>query len=248
MRPYCWALGALSLLGATPAEAFTTRIHISIANDIRDALLYSYDDTIVLQQSPWAASIPPEDASAINTPLTGESPEYDSSLINIALQDLSVWAWEGTNLDYELLAEAVLPEWVLDLQELLEAVGLVTSAGGLLQPYIQPIIDEAVEHVEDYLITELEVFAVELEDEYVLHHDAIVTEYTSRLADAAPAGASGDDMLDHLYTSAEGSGVTIYERDLSTSGDRIKIHGIGRPSAVDFENFEYSHDAPTKTS
>lgn len=44
-----------------------------------------------------------------------------------------------------------------------------------------------------------------------------------------------------LNTGAEGNGVTINERSLAPGGQLVRIYGVGRPSAVDFEEHDYSN-------
>lgn len=51
--------------GPGRAAAYTTRVHISLANDVRQALVRSGDGTIRLAWSEYAVTLPPEDAEAI---------------------------------------------------------------------------------------------------------------------------------------------------------------------------------------
>ncbi|MBX3275248.1 MAG: MYXO-CTERM sorting domain-containing protein [Sandaracinaceae bacterium] len=67
-----WAFALTLALTLLPSRghAFTTRIHIVIANDVRVALIESGDGTIQLRWSEHAVRIPPQDAEAIiNQPL-----------------------------------------------------------------------------------------------------------------------------------------------------------------------------------
>jgi hypothetical protein len=68
-------LGAASLLVPTllvntTAHAYSTRVHISLANEIREDLIANGDGTLRLRWSDYAVTLPPEDAAAImNQPL-----------------------------------------------------------------------------------------------------------------------------------------------------------------------------------
>jgi hypothetical protein len=62
---------------------------------------------------------------------------------------------------------------------------------------------------------------------------------------AGKDGAGNVTSTRGLNTRTEGTGVTTNQRDLSDSTARLKLYGIGRPSAVDFEAHEYSHQRPT---
>ncbi len=71
MRRACASfLVVLILCWSAPASAFTTRVHIVLANEIRDALVASGDGTIRLRWSEATVRIPQVDADAIvNQPL-----------------------------------------------------------------------------------------------------------------------------------------------------------------------------------
>jgi len=63
-------VGALCLLVPVPAHAYSTRVHISLANEIREDLIANGDGTLHLRWSEYAVTLPPEDAAAImNQPL-----------------------------------------------------------------------------------------------------------------------------------------------------------------------------------
>ena len=57
-------VGLALLLGSPPAEAFSTRVHIMLANKIRDALAAG-GTSIQLWQGGYAVNITPDDARAI---------------------------------------------------------------------------------------------------------------------------------------------------------------------------------------
>jgi hypothetical protein len=64
-RPLSLALFLLLLAVPSQSFAFTTRVHIALANEVRDALIASGDGTIQLRWSEYAVQIPIEDADAI---------------------------------------------------------------------------------------------------------------------------------------------------------------------------------------
>lgn len=69
---WTWGAAIAIAIAALPApsRAFTTRVHIVLANEVRAALIESGDGTILLRWSDHAVRIPQEDADAIlNQPL-----------------------------------------------------------------------------------------------------------------------------------------------------------------------------------
>lgn len=59
-----------TLLGPSTAQAYSTRVHISLANEIREDLIANGDGTLRLRWSDYSVTLPPEDAAAImNQPL-----------------------------------------------------------------------------------------------------------------------------------------------------------------------------------
>ncbi|HEU4535380.1 MAG TPA: zinc dependent phospholipase C family protein, partial [Polyangiaceae bacterium] len=65
-RSGLFAASALALLScARPAGAFSTRVHITIANDVRRALIASGSNRVALQLSPHAVELAADDARAV---------------------------------------------------------------------------------------------------------------------------------------------------------------------------------------
>lgn len=61
---------ALAALVPSPARAYSTRVHISLANEVREDLIANGDGTLRLRWSDFSVTLPPEDAAAImNQPL-----------------------------------------------------------------------------------------------------------------------------------------------------------------------------------
>jgi len=87
----------------------------------------------------------------------------------------------------------------------------------------------------------------------VQSYDSSTGMLTTIEGNAAGTVVAGQDEAGNVSstrridTSREGTGVTTNARDLSDEGARLKLYGIGRPSAVDFEAHEYSHNRPTVT-
>jgi MYXO-CTERM domain-containing protein len=70
MRAFLCVFALGSVLATTTAHAYTTRVHISLANDIREDLIANGDGTLRLRWSDFAVTLPPEDVDAIiNQPL-----------------------------------------------------------------------------------------------------------------------------------------------------------------------------------
>ncbi|MCA9694844.1 MAG: hypothetical protein KC636_35020, partial [Myxococcales bacterium] len=66
-KPVLLPLLACALAAAAPIEAhaYSTRVHIMIANEIREALIASGDGSIPLLHAPYAVQLSDEDFQAI---------------------------------------------------------------------------------------------------------------------------------------------------------------------------------------
>jgi MYXO-CTERM domain-containing protein len=65
MRLALWAGAVSALLFTQSAHAYSTRIHIALANDLRKALIASGNGSIALRHSGYSVVLPPADAQAI---------------------------------------------------------------------------------------------------------------------------------------------------------------------------------------
>src|SRR6476469_6062166 len=58
-------LGTLALFGASRAEAFSTRVHILLSDEVREALILKGGDTVPLRISGYSVQFSAEDVKAL---------------------------------------------------------------------------------------------------------------------------------------------------------------------------------------
>ena len=160
----------------------------------------------------------------LNTPL---QPGDDSGIaiteqqVTTAFQPLQDWVDQMTTIDYDTLIHAVLPGWILDLEQFLTAVGVNVSIAGLLEYLFQPVIAQVQEAIDTYVIGTAKTYLEELATEYAAQVDVVHAEFSQRLADDAPATLGGDGTFDYfmesgLYAHSFNIGaVTLAERRMA---------------------------------
>ena len=111
-RASALVLGLALLTLPAPGHAFTTRVHIVLANQIRLALIESGDGTIALRWSEHSVRLPPEDADAIiNQPLAFRAGAIGpDNVVFPAMTDASHGVEQDPYRQCELLYEAAITE------------------------------------------------------------------------------------------------------------------------------------------
>ncbi len=141
-------------------------------------------------------------SAKLNEPLT----EADAGLgfsraeVQGLFEPLVTWSDDVATIDYDTLVNAVIPEWIIDLDTAMQAVGIDVNLAGIIEAVFQPFIAPIREAIEEAFIAQAEAFLGDLADEYVAQKKAVEAEYTMRLDAAAPVDLQGN-MLDHFYDS-----------------------------------------------
>ncbi|MCU0682192.1 MAG: zinc dependent phospholipase C family protein [Polyangiaceae bacterium] len=115
-------------------------------------------------------------------------------------EPLDTWAGDITAIDYVSLTQAVLPDWLLELQDALQAVGVNVDVTSILQTLLDPVILPIKDAVEEYAIGQAKTFVGELVDALETQQTGVEAELAAKLA-AASAPALGGTLLDHLFES-----------------------------------------------
>ncbi|NCG18658.1 MAG: hypothetical protein GWP91_06575, partial [Rhodobacterales bacterium] len=117
-----------------------------------------------------------------------------------AFAPLIEWSEDLTDLDWDLIVETVSPGWLLDLRDTLEIIGIYVDFGGIVEPLIQPRIDEIRDAIVGVVIEPAEGQIDELTTLIEEEEDAIRTEFVAELNRTAPSGVQGT-LLDDLAHS-----------------------------------------------
>jgi MYXO-CTERM domain-containing protein len=110
------------------------------------------------------------------------------------------WSDAVATIDYDTLVYAIIPDWIIELDTAMQAVGVDVNLAGIIEAVFQPFIAPIREAIQEAFIAQAEVFLGDLADEYIAAKEAVEAEYEGRLQAEAPAGLDGT-MLDHFYDS-----------------------------------------------
>ncbi|MBK7402171.1 MAG: hypothetical protein IPJ34_39510 [Myxococcales bacterium] len=196
--------------GAALPSAFD-KISDKLRDDLR-LFLPSYMQTV-------------ENLSAkLNTPLSAGKDGFDISKADIAtaFAPMTGWADGITTIDYETVTKAVVPDWLLEIQDLLNTVGVSVRVPDVIAALLQPVVQPVKDAVKTYVIDEAQTYVNTLVVEYRALLPATKAEYTKRLADAAGPGLKGT-MLDNLYTSG------LYQHSFNIAAAAIAKHEVVLP-------------------
>ena len=181
-------------------------------------------------------------SAKLNAPLSATNAdafELDAALIDQLFKPLTDWVVRTTTLDYQTAITATVPDWLIQLQNALQAVGVNVSipniVRALLEPFLQPIKDA----LKAYVIDQAKVFLNDLSREYKAQIDVINLEYKMRLASYAPVGISGN-ALDRFFES--GLYVTAFNIAATALASHAAVLPVGDdPVGIGPASFDASH-------
>ncbi|MCS6913639.1 MAG: zinc dependent phospholipase C family protein [Myxococcales bacterium] len=167
-------------------------------------------------------------SARLNTPLSEDSDEFALDRAEVArlFAPLDAWAVNLTTLDYETAARAVVPDWLLAVQDALRAVGVNVSVAAILEAALRPIVQPIRDAIRTYVIERAKLFLEELRREYMRELDAVRAEYAQRLAAAAPMGLAGT-VLDRLFDSG------LYVHAYNFTAAALANHAVALPVGDD---------------
>ncbi|MCA9638073.1 MAG: hypothetical protein KC420_18720, partial [Myxococcales bacterium] len=113
---------------------------------------------------------------------------------------LDKWANDLTTIDYDTLVYAVVPDWIIELDTLMQSVGIDIDLAAIIKAVFEPIVQPIKDAIYGAFIAQAQVFLDELVAEIEAKKDVIYAEYDARLAAAAHPDLGGD-VLDHFYES-----------------------------------------------
>jgi hypothetical protein len=136
----------------------------------------------------------------LNEPLAQGQGGFDLSPDDLPrlLGPLDAWADDVTAVDYRTVAQAVLPDWLLELEAALNVVNVDLAA--VLKTLLDPVVLPIKQAIEEYAIGEARRFVGALADELEAKQAGVEAEFEARLA-AGSAPELGGTLLDDFFES-----------------------------------------------
>ncbi len=186
-KTYVALLAPRSDAGGDPLPSAFDKLSDELRRDLF-GFLPAYADTI-------------ERTSAkLNGPIAPGGGGFDLAEADLpeVLAPLDTWVNDVTALDYRTLADVALPDWLLELEGVLDVVGVDVSDifAALLDPVVAPI----KEAVEEYAIGEAKRFIGDLTAELEAQQGAVEADFSAKLA-ASAAPTLGGTLLDNFFES-----------------------------------------------
>ncbi|RYE92398.1 MAG: hypothetical protein EOO75_06815, partial [Myxococcales bacterium] len=158
-----------------------------------------------------------------------------------ACQPMNDWATQITTLDYETVVQSVAPDWLIDLQNAMKAVGINVSISSIVKVLFQPVVQPIKDGIKTYVIDQAQVYLGGLIDALEQDEMGVEDEFAARLAAAAPPGlGSKQDSLDHFFDA----GLFLHSFNIAaaTFADHRLVLPVGNdPVGIGPASFDSSH-------
>ena len=166
-------------------------------------------------------------SAKLNAPLTAGSTgtegfDISAAEIDLMFKPLIDWADRITTLDYQVVINAVVPDWLLSLQNALQAVGINVSIPNIVKALLDPFVRPIKDALKAYVIDKAKTFISDLTTQYKAQLDTVLAEYDTRLKSYAAPGLSGT-TLDHFYDSG------LFGHAFNIAAATIANHAAGLP-------------------
>jgi MYXO-CTERM domain-containing protein len=180
-------------------------------------------------------------SSKLNEPITSSTSGlgFSKSDIPVLFQPLTTWSNDLTSIDYLTLTQAVLPDWLIDLENALNLVGVNVDLAQIFSDLMDPFISPIKDAIKQYAVDQVQQIVGELVDAIEAKKGEVEAEYTTRLQAAAPASLGGV-MLDHLYES----GLYMHSFNIAATGiaKRESVLPVGEdPVGIGPATFDAAH-------
>lgn len=172
-------------------------------------------------------------STRINTPLSpgaGSGFDYTASEVPYLFQPMTTWADNLTTIDYRTIANAVVPGWIIDIENALQSVGITLSVPGIVTELMRPVVDPLKALLKEKLIDGAKDY---LEEQYKDLVPPTEKEFLTKLSLAKAPELSGA-LLDHLTDSG------LYAHAFNLSAAAIAAHESVLPDAEDLSNVQLS--------
>lgn len=165
----------------------------------------------------------------LNAPLSTEDDlgfELSITTLETAIAPMRAWVEALLAIDYDLIADAIVPAWYMQLSNFFDSVGVDLTVGRLLEILFQPYVDQIRTLIEERVIGEAAAYLGELSDGIRDDGDSWEARVEAQLEASKPATLEGhalDDVHDSgLFAySFNLFAATLANRDLMLSVDEI---------------------------
>lgn len=171
----------------------------------------------------------------LNAPLTdgGEAIELTQTEIDTLFKPLTDWANQITNIDYDAVIRAVVPSWIISLEQFFQSIGINVSIPNIVRTLLQPVIQPIKDAIKTYAIDKAKLFLNDLTAQYKAQIAAVQGEYEQRLMKAAPVGVSGT-FLDRFFDSG------LYGYAFNIAAVSLAKHEMILPMAMTAETTSFA--------
>jgi MYXO-CTERM domain-containing protein len=159
--------------------------------------------------------------------------------LTLAFTPMTTWATNLTTLDYETVVQAVAPDWLIDLQDALQSVGVNVAISGIVKAVFQPVVQPIKDGVKVYVIDQAQGYLGELIDQLKKDEKGVEFEFTERLNLAIAPGLS-QNILGHFYDA--GLFLHAFNIASATFANRAIVLPEGQdPVGIGPASFDASH-------
>lgn len=150
--------------------------------------------------------------NVLNAPLsTEDDPGFELSISTLegAIAPMRAWVEALLAIDYDLLADAIVPAWYTQLSNFFDSVGVDLTVGRLLEILFRPYVDQIRTLIEERVIGEAAAFLGELSDRLREDGDSWETRVEAQLEASKPATTEG-----HVLDDVQNGGLFAYSFNL----------------------------------
>ncbi|RMG98970.1 MAG: hypothetical protein D6705_04465 [Deltaproteobacteria bacterium] len=174
-------------------------------------------------------------SARLNAPLGGMEAAFDLEPweVEVLAAPLFDWADGIATVDYDTLLVAILPDWVIEMQMLLQQVGVDVQLSGIVEAVFQPLLTPIEQAIREQFVEPATAFVMDLADAVASQQAQIEAEVRA-VADAVAAEDLPGSYFDHLLAS----GLYTHAFDLTavTLADHRMIlppDGLDGPASFD---------------
>jgi hypothetical protein len=161
-------------------------------------------------------------STKFNTPVTAASVnDFDVAPVDLQrmFDPMTQWGRRLSTVDYRTVSQAVVPGWILSIENALQSAGVNVSVPDLLAAFVDPVIAPIRDAITLRVVDDAKTYLDELSRAYRTQSGGLKTSQEQTLKAAAPEGEPRT-VLDHVYDSG------IYAHAFNLSAATLANHQI----------------------
>jgi hypothetical protein len=142
-------------------------------------------------------------SAKFNAPITAaNAPALDigPTDVPVLFEPMVSWGNSLTNIDYRTLTQAVVPGWIISIENALQAVGVNVSVPDIARALLDPVVRPIREIIQVRVVGEAQRYLENFTKEYRARAPSAKEQYERVLRDAAPGGQS-ESLMDRPLDS-----------------------------------------------